>query len=531
MRRTLDPSRPLFDAIIIGSGFGGSFAAHALVEAGWQVLLIERGPWVPRGPEASRVENFVLLSPYYSLAAGYRARNQSRRVKPVGALFCVGGASVFYGGVSLRFRPSDFEPVPDLVGDSGAEWPFGYGELEPYYREAEELLGVGLPNGRDPATPWSGDATPSGGIVPSRLADRLAGAARSLGLAPVRLPLAINFQPGDGVPGGGQGTCVRCGRCDGWPCPVFAKNDMATRMLQPLLSRGLTLLPDTAAVRLIARNGRIEGVECQESGSGQRSRFEAREVLVAGGALATPQLLLASGLAELNPGGHTVGRYLTRHANAIVFGRLREAFAVDGLGKDLAVLDYYDGDAAGRNGWQGPLGSLQSMPMPSEGVIATQVPPPLPWLAGKFLRRSAGLLAIAHEQPRERNGIVLDRSRADPAGLPGILIEHRYSPRDRARRDALCRRALAILRRAGGWFFYQHEIRTFSHAMGTVRMGRDPRTSALDGECRFRGIENLRIVDASVFPTSGGVNPSLTIAATALRAARRLAGVARSRAA
>src|SRR5262245_9932559 len=77
-----------FDAIIIGSGFGGAFAANVLVEAGWSVLLIERGRWVPRGPEASRIDNFVLLSPYYTKATGYRVRNGSGR-RPVGALFCV----------------------------------------------------------------------------------------------------------------------------------------------------------------------------------------------------------------------------------------------------------------------------------------------------------------------------------------------------------------------------------------------------------------------------------------------------------
>jgi choline dehydrogenase-like flavoprotein len=76
-----------------------------------------------------------------------------------------------------------------------------------------------------------------------------------------------------------------------------------------------------------------------------------------------------------------------------------------------------------------------------------------------------------------------------------------------------------VLRGAGAWAFYQHRIRTFSHAVGTVRMGSDPRTSALDGYGRFRGIDNLFVLDGSFMPRSGGVNPSLTIAANALRAA------------
>lgn len=511
-----------FDAIIIGSGFGGAFAANVLVEAGWSVLLIERGRWVPRGPEASRIDNFVLLSPYYSNAAGYRARNGARKPRPLGALFCVGGASVFYGGVSFRFREADFEAQPEITGSSHAEWPIRYDDLEPHYTEAERLLGVAGSDAEDPVRPARSSPYPQDANAFSPLSAHLASSARALGLHPFPLPMAINFQEHSGQP-----ACVRCGTCDGWACPVSAKNDVATRLLQPLITRGLTLMAETAVVRLVANEGRITEVECVELPTGRRFSVQGSEVLLAAGALATPQLLLASGLEQHNPGGAVVGRYLTRHANAITFGRLREAFPPDGLGKDLAVLDYYAGDARGGDAPPGPLGSLQSMPVPSVGVIATQVPPPIPWLAGALLRRSAGLLAISHDQPSIRNGVTLDPTRSDPAGLPGLLIEHRYSKRDDAALAALCRRARAILREAGAVFFYRHAIRTFSHAMGTVRMGVNPETSALDADCRFRGIENLRIVDASAFPTPGGVNPSLTIAANSLRATRVLAGVAR----
>ncbi len=514
-----------FDAIVIGSGFGGAFAAHTLVQAGCSVLLLERGGWVPRGPEASRIDNFVILSPYYDRNAGYQAGNGARRSRRLGALFCVGGASVFYGGVSFRFRESDFRPSPELVGDSGAEWPFRYEDLEPFYGEAERLLGVTGGAEEDPTGPRRSSAYPAPPNRLSPLSVHLAGSARALGLRPFPLPMAINFGEQSG-----QAACIRCGACDGWPCPVSAKNDVATRLLQPLLARGLTLRPRTAAVRLVARGGRIRAVECVDLDSGARFTVEGGEVIVGAGALATPQLLLASGLAAHNPGGHTVGRYLTRHANAIVFGRLRQAFPRDGLGKDLAILDFYEGDAHA-DAPAGPLGSLQSMPPPSVGVIATQIPAPLPRIADFLLRRAAGLLAIAHEQPNAQNGVVLEPARPDPVGLPGLTVTHRYSARDRSALRSLCRRAREILRGAGATFFYRHEIHTFSHAMGTVRMGVDPQSSALDAAGTFRGIENLRVVDASALPTPGGVNPSLTIAANALRVAALLAGTRRGTAA
>jgi choline dehydrogenase-like flavoprotein len=122
--------------------------------------------------------------------------------------------------------------------------------------------------------------------------------------------------------------------------------------------------------------------------------------------------------------------------------------------------------------------------------------------------------------------VLLDAGAPDRHGLPPLRVDHRYSDRDVAAGGALAGRARAILRRAGAWAFYRHRIGTFSHAVGTVRMGTDPRTSALDPDGGFRGVENLSVADGSVMPSSAGVNPSLTIAAIALRTAHRL--VARS---
>ncbi len=509
-----------FDAVIIGSGFGGALTAHALVEAGWSVLLLERGDWVERGESASRIENFVLHTPHYARDTGYRVSQEGRGVEPVGALFCVGGASVFYGGVSFRLRERDFEPPPEITGDSGAEWPIRYADLEPYYGIAERIIGVSGADSGDPTAPWRSSPYPT---TPARFApvsELVASAARSLGLHPFPLPMAIHH-------GGeaGRAVCIRCGACDGFACPVSAKNDLAIRVIAPLLERGLTLRSGTAAVRLVEHAGRIVGVECVERATGKRFTVRGREVVLATGALATPHLLLASGVERLNPGGGSVGRYLMRHVNSITFGYLRHRFAPDGLGKDLAIHDYYEGDAAA-GAPAGPIGGIQSVPTPPLGVVKAQVPAPLPWVAGILLRRAAGLLTIAADQPRRENGVTLDPAGSDGAGLPALRITHYYTARDRAADRALRARARQILRAAGALLCYRRPIRTFSHALGTVRMGHDERSAPLDSACRFRGIENLRVVDGSVFPTSAAVNPSLTIAANALRVAATLTGVA-----
>lgn len=501
-----------FDAVIIGSGFGGALTAHALVDAGWSVLMLERGDWVDRGEAASKVENFVLYTPHFAKDCGYRVSQQSRRTVQIGGLFCVGGASVFYGGVSFRMRESDFTPAAEIVADSGAEWPISYDDLEPYYADAERIIGVSGSDTGDPTAPWRSSPylTPPSSFSP--VSEIIARAARSLGLHPFPMPRAIHE---GGEPG--RAKCIRCGACDGFACPVSAKNDLATKIIEPLMDRGLRMASGTAAVRLVTRRGRVEAVECVERSSGNRFTVRAREFVLAAGALATPQLLLASGLDRLNPAGDAIGRYLMRHVNTLNYGYLREPVTDDGFGKDLAIHDFYDGDPA-PDAPRGPLGGIQSLPTPPLDLVKLQAPPPLPWVARRFFRRGAGLMTMAEDQPRPENRVTLDHGR-DSVGLPGLHINHYYTSRDLAADRALRRRAGRILRAAGALFMYRRPIRTFSHALGTVRMGRDERTSPLDDVCRFRGVENLRVVDASVFPTSSAVNPSLTIAANALRVA------------
>ena len=108
-----------WDAIVIGSGFGGAMAAHILVNAGQRVLMIERGGWVGRGSDDPDAGVPGLRSRHYTKESPYQVR-AGRKKYVSGAWHCVGGPSIFYGGASYRFRPSDFEPHPELVGYSGA---------------------------------------------------------------------------------------------------------------------------------------------------------------------------------------------------------------------------------------------------------------------------------------------------------------------------------------------------------------------------------------------------------------------------
>ena len=506
----------MHDVIIIGSGFGGALAAHALVGAGLRVLLLERGRWVTRGPENWLPEAAAQLSEHYSTDTPYEVDDDAGH-STTGGFFCVGGPSVFYGGVSLRFREQDFEPSPEIAGDSGAEWPWRYADLEPYYTRVERLMGVAGMPGDDPTEPWRSAPFPQTPPPLEPVSVRVRDAARSLGLHPFRLPVAINYGAE------GRTTCTLCPTCDGFACAISAKNDLATAILPPLLHAGLEVRPEAVVTRLAHDGRRITGVEYVDARSGERTTLAARHVILAAGTLATPHLLLASGLDSVTPAPEALGGYLMRHCNRIVLGFFARRPDPEGrFHKHLAIHDLYFGDPSGE-GPPGRLGGLQQLVTPPVSLVRAQVPRLVGPLAALVVPQTTGLLAIAEDQPRLENRVSLDPNRSDRFGMPVLRVRHRYTARDEAAVRTLARTARRVLRRAGALAFYNHHIATFSHALGTVRMGRDPRTSPLDGECRFRGIENLLVVDGSALPTSAGVNPSLTIAANALRAAEALA--------
>ena len=171
----------------------------------------------------------------------------------------------------------------------------------------------------------------------------------------------------------------------------------------------------------------------------------------------------------------------------------------------------------------GPIGAIQQLPTPPVALVKAELPRLLAPVLAPLVRNLTGLLVMAEDQPQYDNRVLLDAGTPpDRWGLPRLRIQFRHSARDLAAGELLIRTARRVLRKAGAIGWYRHKIHTFSHGVGTVRMGSDPTTSVLDADGRFRGLENLTVADASVFPTSAAVNPSLTIAANALRMAGRI---------
>ncbi len=510
-------SGTFYDVIIIGSGFGGCMSAWPLVHRGYQVLMLERGDWVKRGRHNWGPNGSVYFTPHYS-EEEVVAVSRGRRPMRVGTYHCVGGPSVFFGGACLRFRERDFEPSPEIVGRSGADWPFAYQELEPYYTQAERLLDVaGMSPSGDPTEPPRSEPYPQSPGSLSEISRRIAGAARQLGLNSFRLPLAISYRNHRVIP------CAECTTCDTFACAIKAKNDLATRMIPAMMKKGMVLKSGRIALRLLSRNGRVTGVECLDRRSGEKRVYRGRVVILAGGALGSPHLLLASGLELLNPAGHLVGHYLMRHCNAMVYGLFPDAVGRENrFHKQLGIHDFYFGhpeiDAPA-----GKLGSLQQVQTPPTSLVRAMLPRGIGALIAPAIPHLTGLVVQAEDQPVYENHLTLDLHRRNRFGMPRLVIHHRYTRRDLAARKALVRQAIRILKTAGARLFYVHKINTFSHAVGTLRMGRDPQTSVLNEVCQFRGVKNLFVADGSVMPTSAAVNPSLTISANALRVGHFLA--------
>ena len=487
------------DAVVIGSGLGGALAAHRLTEAGARVVVLERGRW-PHRDEGDWNPRAILNDLRYrgKTPLSVRQRND-RRFRELPVNETVGGTSVFYGGASLRLRP------PDLL-----RWPFDYADLKPFYQEAERLLGVHGRAGADPLEPPRSGPYPFPPIPYSAPAERIRGAGEHLGYQPFPIPLAINFAGVEGP------RCVRCNTCDGFPCAIDAKHD-ASGILRRAARRGLAVRSGIVVRGLEIHRGRVVRAHGVDQESEEVASFEAPLFVLAAGALGSPAILLRSGLGDGGAEALPIGRFLMRHCNAVVAGVFPFRTNPEQVfHKQVCFTDFYE-ERRARDGLA--VGVIQDIYTPDAAVVRRAAGK----IAGAALvkplvDRLQNLLCVAEDTPDPDNRVSL-ASGTDSFGMKQVRVEHRYRKADEERLQRLVRRARRILRTAGALTTHVWPISSFSHAVGTLRMGANAREAPLDPRGRVRGLDNLFVTDGSVFPASGGVNPSLTIAAGALRIA------------
>jgi choline dehydrogenase-like flavoprotein len=484
----------------------------------------------------------------------------------------VGGAWVHADAKTPRYNEVDFRlktameeliaatpglAVPGFGADAAsanfADWPLTYAELEPYYVEAEMLYGVqGAPDNPF-ASPRSG-AFPMPPGVPMYIAVLLSRGAELttfLGepLHPHTYPAAINSRPYDGRP-----PCIDCGLCSGYGCPNNSKGSAAVTTLRRALVSGRCQLRFNASVsRLVNDGSHVSAVEYVD-GDGMTQTATADAFILAASPVESARLcLLSDGLGNSSD---QVGRNLMFHFQSNVNGFMPERVhgqrgravthgitdfrGVEPGGATLRVVQY-QGSPRVFMGGTIEFSASQGQPITEDGgVYAID-------LDGAGIRRGAalkdalrdcalgqhllGMVMQAEDAPQMTNRVDLDPTVRDVFGRPAARVTYRphaYEGESRGFYVPFMRQAIT---NAGATQVFAAPAdsalggpSTSRHVMGTLRMGADPGTSVVGPDGRFHDVDNLYACDGSIFPTSSGYNPTLTILAMSSRIAHGMAG-------
>jgi gluconate 2-dehydrogenase alpha chain len=454
----------------------------------------------------------------------------------------VGGGGTHADGKVPRFRQEDFalrSAHGPVDGADVSDWPVSYDQLEPFYADAERSVGVAGDAAANPFASWRSGPYPMAPGAPMYGAQRSAAAAERVGLHPYPAPTAANSVPYDGRP-----ACNNCGFCAFFGCPIHAKGDPVAMLQRALASGNAELLPETFAARLVVNGRRATGVDVVGPDGSTRT-IGARHVVLAGGAVETPRLLLLSDI------GHPlVGRYLMVHFQTFAVGVFPERLhshrgrAVTHVHDDAVVVDEGARKAAAAAGLPWIRGGLVEHGGPHLPVMEAKL---YPWGAKhKSLMRSSPMrdrmwafTMQGEDLPQATNRVDLDPGIRDVRGFPVARITYRPHRHELVASSHHGPRLVRVLEDMGAtWTMTStsplvegHDRRGVlsavpmsRHVMGTTRMGDDPRTSVVNGLGRVHDLDNVVVCDSSVFVTSAGYGPTLTLIALAARAAAHMAG-------
>jgi choline dehydrogenase-like flavoprotein len=486
------------DVIIIGSGIGGATVAATLAPTGKRILILERGDHLT--PSAQDRSDKAIFADGFFRPKEEWLDGAGKPFNP-GNYYYVGGNSKFYGAVLIRYRREDFAPLSHMGGTTPG-WPISYDDLEPCYAQAEKLYQVRGQIGQDPTEPPHSTAYAHPPVPDEAPIAALRNRLASVGLNPSSLPLGVDLA---------QWLARARTPWDAFPDTTGGKMDAETAALKSAMHHGNVSLRTRAMVTRLhtGANGRITGVELAGG-----EVLSAPVVVLAAGAIQSAALLLASADAQ-HPNGlanrsDQVGRNFMNHNSSAVLA-LHPLWKNDSVyQKTLMVNDYYlTGGPKGE-----PLGNIQLLGKISGTILqATTTMPRL--LANWVARHSVDLYAMSEDLPNPESRVTLRGGQ--------IVLDWKRSNWEA--HLALVARLKAKLRQAGYPVVLSRAFdrRTPSHQCGTARMGKDPSTSVVDTFCRAHDHANLFITDASVLPTSAAVNPALTVAALAIRAAGHIA--------
>jgi choline dehydrogenase-like flavoprotein len=506
------------DFAIVGTGAGGGTLACKLAEAGFSVVALDAGPyWRPLEDFASDERAQHKLYWREDRISGgsdpirFGSNNSGRGV---------GGSTVHFTMVSLRFRPEWFKARTKL--GYAVDWPIPAEEMQRYYEEVEEALKIAGPV----RYPWD----PGRGRYPYRAHEvNAAGLVLARGAEAMRIAWAPTPLATLSAPRGEAHPCVYRGFCVAG-CATNAKQSVLLTWIPRAIHAGAEIrdLAQVARIELDG-NGRAAGVLYHRAGEWRRQR--ARNIVVAGYAIETPRLLLNSACGRFPDGlansSGLVGKCLMPQSNHAVWGVMEEEIRWYKGPPCMAITEHWNYTDEGKD-FDGGYCYLSQGPLPIEWARSVAGKRGL-W--GMELRQAmtqyihqAGLKIVGEVLPREENRVELAEEK-DALGLPVARVTFGYCDNDKRLAAHALRFMRQALEAAGGSDMWSES--GSAHLLGTCRMGSDPDSSVTDADGRCWDIRNLWICDGSLFPTSGGVNPSLTIQALACRIGDRIAAMAK----
>jgi choline dehydrogenase-like flavoprotein len=522
-----------FDVCVVGSGAAGGVMAKELCEGGAQVILLEGGSRVAPSQFLSHKWPYELpyrglrgekQAPFYPTSVVRSIRYEDCDAISVDRVRVVGGRTLHWNAVTLRYAPRDFREWS--LNGVEEDWPLSYEGLEPYYDRIEKTIGVCgeddhleiLPAGKSylPPLPWRASEC------------ILHRAAQRMGIPVIAARKAVLTQPFDGRP-----PCHYCGHCmDG--CDVSSIFTTPDCMLPKARATGNFTLRENALAReiLVDREGLARGVSFVDTLTKQEEEVRARIVVVACATVESPRLLLNSrspqypnGLANSNG---MVGRHLHGHVNSQISVYLEELEGTPPVNQDGATDHVYvprynqlfeKPDYVGGWGLQVNYGSYM-FPYQAQRIkgYGTSFKEQVRRMQPGFLMMGSWGKTLSTAE----NYVTVDPNRVDEFGIPIPVVHYRFAENDRALGRAANQSMLEICAKMKGQIFAERSDAPHgfaSHEVGTVRMGKTPKTSVLNAFCQSWEVKNLFVTDGSCFTTSSEKNPTLTIMALSLRAA------------
>jgi choline dehydrogenase-like flavoprotein len=508
-----------YDIIIIGTGAGGGTLLYKLAPSGKRILVLERGDYVKREKDNW---NPVAVNLHGKYQTKEHWKDKDGKDLHPHTNYYVGGNTKFYGAALFRLRKEDFQELRMHDGLSPA-WPISYDDLESYYTQAENLFQVHGTRGEDPTDPGSSAPFPRPAISHEPRIQQLHDDLAAAGLKPFHTPLGVMLDESNAH----ASKCIRCDTCDGFPCLMHAKSDAEVLCVEPSLKYpNVTLLTEAYVKRLETNPSGTEVTKVLVERNGAAEEYSASIVVSSCGAINSAALLLRSasdkhprGLAN---GSDVVGRHYMGHVNSVIMS-ISKCANPTVFQKTLSVNDFYFGSPE----WKYPMGHISFVGKLDAETLKGGAPKLTPGFTLDLMaKHSLDFWLTSEDLPDPENRVTLDRDghivlsykpnneEAHKRLIAKLedLLKHKQREctiHGRGCHEGISARSLFVGQRI--------PLAGVAHQNGTVRFGKDPKTSALDSNCKAHEVDNLYVVDGSFFCSSGAVNPALTIMANALR--------------